>query len=130
MRHVRNASDGFRNPSMELPSRAKGEILLPAGEMTDIRRRLRLLAAKHDLTTVIACAFDHRTRILPFVYADLRMVPAGVRAIGSALVDSGFEKTRIVLQQWNRSFNPEQMQLEGRIPDLFLVSSMHLHSAA
>lgn len=114
---------------MELPSRAKGEILLPAGEMTDIRRRLRLLAAKHDLSTVVACAFDHRTRILPFVYADLRMVPAGVRAIGSALVDAGFDKTRIVLQQWNKRFSPEEMRLEGKIPDLFLVSSMHLHSA-
>ncbi|HTN74998.1 MAG TPA: radical SAM protein [Pirellulaceae bacterium] len=114
---------------MELPSRPKGEILLRDGEMLDIRRRLRLLAAKHDLTTVIACAFDHRTRILPFVYADLRMVPAGVRAIGSALVDSGFEKTRIVLQQWNKKFSPTEMRLDGRLPDMFLVSSMHLHSA-
>ena len=66
---------------MELPSRPKGEILLPPGEMTDVRRRLRLLAAKNDLVSVIACAFDHRTRMLPFIYADLRMIPAGVRAI-------------------------------------------------
>jgi radical SAM superfamily enzyme YgiQ (UPF0313 family) len=57
------------------------------------------------------------------------MVPAGVRAIGSALADSGFGKTRIVLQQWNRHFRPSQMRLDSRIPDLFLVSSMHLHSA-
>ena len=114
---------------MELPSNPKGEILLPAGEMIDIRRRLRLLADKHDLASVIACAFDHRTRILPFVYADLRMAPGGVRAIGSALVDSGFPKTRIVLQQWNKNFSPSEMRLDGRIPDLFLVSSMHLHTA-
>jgi radical SAM superfamily enzyme YgiQ (UPF0313 family) len=114
---------------MELPSRAKGQILLPAGEMTDIRRRLRLLAARHDLVSVIACAFDHRTRVLPFIYADTRMIPAGVRAIGSALVDSGFSKTRIVLQQWNKNFSPTQMRLDGRLPDLFLISSMHLHSA-
>ena len=115
---------------MELPSRIKGDILLPPDEMSDIRRRLRVLAKNNDLTTVVACAFDHRTRILPFIYADMRMVPAGVRAIGSAMVDSGFEKTRIVLQQWNKRFNPEEMRLEGKIPDLFLVSSMHLHSAA
>jgi radical SAM superfamily enzyme YgiQ (UPF0313 family) len=114
---------------MELPSRPRGEILLPPGEMTDIRRRLRGLAAHHDLVSVIACAFDHRTRILPFVFADLRIIPAGVRAIGSALADSGFTKTRIVLQQWNRSFSPRDMRLDGRIPDLFLVSSMHLHAA-
>ncbi|MGC8552482.1 MAG: hypothetical protein ACP5O7_06400 [Phycisphaerae bacterium] len=77
---------------MELPHRGRGDELLPLGELTDIRRRLRLLAPKHDLTTVIACAFDHRTRMLQFIYADTHMVPAGVRAIGSALFDSGFEK--------------------------------------
>ena len=114
---------------MELPRRPAGDVLLAPGEMTAIRQRLRGLASRHDLSTVIACAFDHRTRILPFIYADLRMVPAGVRAIGSALADSGFSKTRIVLQQWNRNFSPSQMRLDGRIPDLFLVSSMHLHSA-
>ena len=42
--------------------------------------------------------------MLPFTYADMRMVPAGVRAIGSAMFDAGFNKTRIVLQQWNRNF--------------------------
>ncbi|MCD0419551.1 radical SAM protein [Rubrivivax sp. JA1024] len=57
------------------------------------------------------------------------MAPGGVRAIGSALADVGFDKTRIVLQQWNRNFSPPQMRLDGRIPDLFLISSMHLHSA-
>jgi radical SAM superfamily enzyme YgiQ (UPF0313 family) len=84
-------------------------------------------AQQHDLSSVIACAFDHRTRMLPFIFADTRMIPAGVRAIGSALVDAGFDKTRIVLQQWNRNFRPSQMQLEGRISDLFMVSSMSLH---
>jgi radical SAM superfamily enzyme YgiQ (UPF0313 family) len=68
--------------------------------------------------------------MLPFVYAAMRMAPAGVRAIGSAMVDAGFEKTRIVLQQWNRNFRPSQMRLDGRIPDLFMVSSMQIHSAA
>jgi radical SAM superfamily enzyme YgiQ (UPF0313 family) len=114
---------------MELPSRERGKILLNPGEMVELRARLRAMAQRHDLTTVIACAFDHRTRVLPFIFADLRMPPAGVRAIGSALVDAGFPKTRIVLQQWNKSFSPSQMRLDGRIPDLFLVSSMHLHGS-
>ena len=113
---------------MELPRRARGDELLKPGELTDLRRRLRRVAAKHDLVTVIACAFDHRTRMLPFIFADTRMAPAGVRGIGSAMVDAGFAKTRIVLQQWNRHFRPSQMQLDGRIPDLFMVSSMGLHS--
>jgi len=115
---------------MELPTRASGDQLLVGGELVDIRRRLRSLASGHNLATVIACAFDHRTRMLPFFYADLRMAPAGARAIGSAMVESGFEKTRIVLQQWNRSFRPSHMRLDGRLPDLFLISSMSLHTAA
>lgn len=115
---------------MELPRRERGDELLRPGELTHLRARLRLLARQHDLVSVIACAFDHRTRMLPFIYADMRMAPAGVRAIGSAMADVGFEKTRIVLQQWNRNFRPSQMRLEGRIPDIFMVSSMQLHTAA
>src|SRR3954463_5860270 len=113
---------------MELPRRNRGDELLKPGELTQLRMRLRAIAPKHDLATVIACAFDHRTRMLPFIFADTRMAPAGVRAIGSAMVDSGFEKTRIVLQQWNRSFRPSQMQLDGKTPDLFMVSTMGMHA--
>ncbi|MCH7813495.1 MAG: radical SAM protein [Planctomycetes bacterium] len=115
---------------MELPRRTRGDELLKPGELLDLRQRLRKLAPQHDLTSVIACAFDHRTRMLPFIFADLRMAPAGVRAIGSAMFDCGFQKTRIVLQQWNRNFRPSQMRLDGRIPDLFMVSSMQIHSTA
>jgi radical SAM superfamily enzyme YgiQ (UPF0313 family) len=113
---------------MELPRRTRGDELLKPGELTHVRERLRIRAREHDLSTVIACAFDHRTRMLPFIFADTRMIPAGVRAIGSALVDAGFDRTRIVLQQWNRNFRPSRMQLDGRIPDMFMVSSMSLHS--
>src|SRR3954469_14327142 len=113
---------------MELPRRARGDELLEPGALARLRARLRRVAPAHDLTTVIACAFDHRTRMLPFIFADTHMAPAGVRAIGSAMVDAGFNKTRIVLQQWNRSFRPSKMQLDGRVPDLFMVSSMGLHS--
>ena len=114
---------------MELPRRARGDELLGPGELAGVRLRLGNLAPKHDLTTVIACAFDHRTRMLPFIHADLKMAPAGARAIGAAMADAGFHKTRIVLQQWNRNFRPSRMRLDGRIPDLFMVSSMQLHSA-
>ena len=113
---------------MELPRRNRGDELLPPGELLKLRARLRYMAPRHNLTTVIACAFDHRTRMLPFIFADTRMAPAGVRSIGSAMADSGFEKTRIVLQQWNRNFRPSQMRLDGRVPDIFMVSSMGLHS--
>jgi radical SAM superfamily enzyme YgiQ (UPF0313 family) len=114
---------------MELPRRARGDELLKPGELLAIRARLRALATQHDLATVIACAFDRRTRMLPFFYTDLRMAPAGVRAIGSAMVDSGFPRTRIVLQQWNPNFSPSRMRLDGQMPDLFMLSGMSLHTA-
>jgi len=114
---------------MELPRRSRGDELLRPGELTAIRKRLRSVAPRQDLTTVIACAFDYRTRMLPFILADRRMVPAGVREVGAAMVDSGFVKTRIVLQQWSRRFRPSLMKLDGRIPDLFMVSSMQIHYA-
>src|SRR5262245_12585305 len=114
---------------MELPARAKGDELLRPGAMTAVRARLRAHARRHDLATVIAYAFDHRTRMLPFFMVDSRMSPAGVRGIASAMVDAGFEKTRVVLQTWNPRFRPSKMRIDGRIPDLFLVSSMWIHSA-
>jgi len=64
---------------MELPRRTRGDELLKPGELSELRGRLRACSRKHDLATVITCAFDHRTRMLPFVYADRRMAPAGVR---------------------------------------------------
>ncbi len=115
---------------MELPRRQRGDELVKPGQLSELRARLRRLSQQHDLTSVVACAFDHRTRMLPFIYADMRMAPAGVRAIGSALADAGFHKTRIVLQQWSPGFRPSQMRLDGRVPDLFLVSSMQIHTTA
>jgi len=114
---------------MELPRRSRGDELLKPGELLALRKRLRNMAPQHDLASVIACAFDHRTSMLPFIYADKRMAPAGVRAVGSAMVDAGFEKTRVVLEQWNPNFRPSAMRLDGRMPDLFMVSSMQIHGA-
>lgn len=115
---------------MELPRRARGDELLKDGQLTNLRNHVRRLSAGHDITTVIACAFDHRTRMLPFIYADMRMVPAGVRAVASTMLDAGFTRTRVVLQQWNRNFRPVHMRVDGRVPDIFMVSSMQIHTAA
>ncbi|MFN0135951.1 MAG: B12-binding domain-containing radical SAM protein [Phycisphaerae bacterium] len=115
---------------MELPRRSRGDELLKPGKLLSLRNELRRQTPQHDITTVIACAFDHRTRMLPFIYADMKMAPAGVRAIGSAMLDAGFTKTRIVLQQWNKNFRPSHMRVDGRVPDLFMVSSMQIHTAA
>ncbi|MFW6061267.1 MAG: B12-binding domain-containing radical SAM protein [Planctomycetota bacterium] len=114
---------------MELPSRARGDQLLPDGALRAKLDRLCAMSGHHDLATVIINAFDWRTRMLPFFWSDIRMVPAGVRALGSALSEAGFDKTRIVLQQWSRHVQPSRLRLDGRIPDLLLISSMQIHSA-
>lgn len=113
---------------MELPRREPGDELLPPGAMTALRARLRARVPAQDLTAVVACAFDHRTRMLPFLYADKRMAPAGVRAVGSALADVGLARTRIALQQWRPNLRPTAMRLDGRLPDLLLISSMAIHA--
>jgi hypothetical protein len=77
---------------MELPFRQKGDELLRPGEMLAMRERFRRHAKTNDLTTVMAYAFDRRTRMLPFVHIDKRMTPAGVRGIGSAFLDAGLRR--------------------------------------
>lgn len=62
---------------MELPRRKRGDELLKPGALPNLRNRLRRNAHQHDLTTVIACAFDHRTQMPLLFYADKRLAPAG-----------------------------------------------------
>lgn len=115
---------------MELPLRSKGDELLPEGALLALRSRLRTLSARFpDLTTVIGYAFDLRTRTLPYRVVDKITVPAGPRELAANLIDAGFARTRIVLGQWNPNFAPSEMSLDGRIPDLFLVSGLSVHSA-
>ena len=115
---------------MELRRRQAGDERLPSGAYSALRKRLRRLAPGQGLRSVVVHAFDWRTRMLPFHYSSLRIAPAGVRAVGAALADAGFDQTRIVLQQWNRRFRPSQARLNGRLPDLLLVSSMQIHAEA
>ncbi len=68
---------------MELRRHKPGDELLRPGELLALRRRVRNIARRHDLASVIACAFDHRTRMLPSIYADMRMAPAKSRAGGA-----------------------------------------------
>jgi radical SAM superfamily enzyme YgiQ (UPF0313 family) len=113
---------------MELTCRQAGDILLPPGAQRDLRGRLARLGGSQPIPTIAACAFDHRTRMLPFIYADTHMVPAGVRTIAAELIEAGIGPMRIVLQQWNKHFRPSQARLDGEMPQLILLSSMSLHT--
>jgi radical SAM superfamily enzyme YgiQ (UPF0313 family) len=80
-------------------------------------------------SAVLVHCFDDRTRILPFVFADTRIVPAGVRQVAASLLESGVLQLRIVLQQWTPAVEADSLSLGGRRPDLLLLSAMSLHTA-
>jgi radical SAM superfamily enzyme YgiQ (UPF0313 family) len=81
-----------------------------------------------DLTALVMYAFDNRTRLLPFLFADSRIVPAGVRAITDALHEAGLTKSRIVFQLWSPNVLPSNAMMEGRRPDIVMISSMQIHA--
>ncbi|MBN1345300.1 MAG: radical SAM protein [Phycisphaerae bacterium] len=113
---------------MELPRRPRDDIFTPAGEFRALRARVRQMATGLDIPSVIVYAFDSRTRILPFLFADKMMAPAGVRLIGSTLCDCGLTQNRIVLQQWTPNFRPSLAKIGGRVPEMLLISSMQIHA--
>ena len=113
---------------MELPRRARDDVYLPDGEFRRRVLALRQLKHAHDLRVGLVYAFDFRTRMLPFWYADKRMAPCSVRLLADVLSAAGFTNLRIVLQQWSPRVLPSQMQLNGKPLDILLVSSMQVHS--
>lgn len=113
---------------MELPRRHRDDVYLPDGEF---RRRITALRGRkqaHDLAIGIMYAFDVRTHMLPFWYADRRMAPCAVRLLADILFEAGFENQRVVLQQWSPNVLPSRMRLAGRPLDILLVSSMQVHA--
>jgi radical SAM superfamily enzyme YgiQ (UPF0313 family) len=114
---------------MELPSRPKHDRYTRPGQYTELERRLRANPAAADIATVVAYAFDMRTRLGPFLFADMRLLTAGPRAVAAALYRAGFTRTRAVLTQWNPNFRPSRARLDGELPQMLFVSSMQIHSA-
>src|SRR5712691_7062393 len=115
---------------MELPSRPKNDRYTPPGRYHELEHRLRISHGVSDIPTLVCYAFDYRTRLGPFLFADTRLLTAGPRAIASALYSSGFTKTRIILRHWNRNFRPSEARLNGVLPQMIFVSSMQIHSAS
>ncbi|MHC4066151.1 MAG: B12-binding domain-containing radical SAM protein, partial [Planctomycetota bacterium] len=113
---------------MELPKRPKGDEYTDCGEYPLLRRRIRAAAEGLNIPSAVVYAFDSRTRLLPYFFTTHRMAPAGARAVGAALHDSGLTNTRIVLQQWNPNFRPSLARLDGRPIEMLLVSSMQIHA--
>src|SRR5262249_48286441 len=100
------------------------------GQYAELEKRLRANPATRDIAALVCYAFDFRTRLGPFLFADMRLLTAGPRAVAAALSHAGFSKTRIVLRQWNRNFKVSEARIDGQIPELLLISSMQIHSAS
>ncbi len=114
---------------MELESRPTNDRYTRPGEYREIESRLAKLADNAEVPCLVAYAFDMRTRLGPFLFADMRLLTAGPRAIGSSLYAAGFTRTRIVQTQWNPNFRPSLARIDGRLPQMLFVSSMQIHSA-
>lgn len=113
---------------MELPRRDPADVYLPNGAFTAMTQRLKDRHGDHDLRIAIVYPFDFRTRMLPYWYADTRVVPCSVRTLADCLQEAGFEHVRIVLQQWTPNFKPSQAVLDGRPLDVLMVSAMQVHA--
>jgi radical SAM superfamily enzyme YgiQ (UPF0313 family) len=115
---------------MELPSRPKNDRYTRPGEYRELEHGLRARPDTGNLPVLVCYAFDQRTRLGPFLFADMRLLTAGPRAISAALYQAGFTRQRIVMRQWNRNFRPSVARLDGQPAHLLFVSSMQIHSAS
>src|SRR5260370_37878316 len=115
---------------MELLSRAKNDRYTRPGHYQELEKRLRNNPATAQIPVLVCYAFDFRTRLGPFLFADTNLLTAGPRAIASALYEAGFTKTRVVLRQWNRNFRPSEARFDGEPAQMLFVSSMQIHSAS
>lgn len=116
---------------MELPSRSKNDRYTRPGEYLELEDRLRRHAAANaNIPTLVAYAFDYRTRLGPFLFLDRSLLPAGPRAIAAALHKCGFTRTRVAMRQLNPNLQVSQARIDGRIPEMLFVSAMQIHSAS
>jgi radical SAM superfamily enzyme YgiQ (UPF0313 family) len=115
---------------MELLSRPKNDRYTRPGQYGELERRLRNNPANGEIPVLVCYAFDFRTRLGPFLFADMRLLTAGPRAIAAAVHQAGFTRTRTVLRQWNRRLRPSLARLDGEPPQMLFVSSMQIHSAS
>src|SRR5262245_22462013 len=114
---------------MELISRPKNDRYTRPGHYRELESGLRKYPAHAEIPCLVAYAFDMRTRLGPFLFADMRLLTAGSRAVASALYAAGFTQTRIVQTQWNPKFRPSEARFGNKPVQMLFVSSMQIHSA-
>jgi radical SAM superfamily enzyme YgiQ (UPF0313 family) len=115
---------------VELPQRAKGDQYAKPGQYREWESRIRRRVEGHDVPILFVYAFDPRTRLGPFLYLDKCLLPCAPRAVAAALHAAGFKNIRVVMQTWNPRLQPSQARFDGKPPEMLLISSMQIHSAA
>lgn len=113
---------------MELPVRAKGDEFAPAGRIAQLLGQIAARPGVCDIPVGCFYAFDLRTRMLPFIFYDSRMLPAGLIAIASAFHLAGF-KTRGIFQAWSPNVRPSKCQMDGVGLGVMTTTAMQINSA-
>ena len=114
---------------MELPARSHSDRFTTPGRYRELETQIRSHVAGSDTPILFIYAFDPRTRLGPFVFVDKSLIPGAPRAVGSALYAAGFRNVRLVLQQWNPNIRPSAASVDGKPPQVLMVSAMQIHSA-
>ena len=115
---------------MELPKRPAGDVYTSPGRYQTLQSGLRVRQEPRDIPVLFVYAFDYRTRLGPFLHLDKMLIPGAPTTVGAALHSAGFRALRLVLQQWTPNVLVSRTRINGRPPELLLVSSMQIHSAA
>lgn len=113
---------------MELPKRAKNDVYTRPGQYLELQTAIQRRREVGRIPALVVYAFDYRTRLGPYLFIDKSLIPGGPRAVASALYACGFEKLRVVLQQWSPNVRPSRALIDGERPELLFVSSMQIHS--
>ena len=115
---------------MELPRRVKEDRFTTPGRYGELESQIRHRVRKHAIPTLLMYAFDMRTRIGPYVFTDKVLIPGALPAVAAALYAAGLTNLRVAMSQWNPNLQPSTARIDGRPPELLLISAMQIHSAA
>jgi len=115
---------------MEPTKRTGEERFVPAGRYAQLESAIRGMVRGRSVPTLLIYAFDHRTRLGPFLFSDMALIPGAVWSLAAALTCAGIGPVRSVMQMWNPRVLPSQALIDGCRPEMLLVSSMQIHSAA
>ena len=111
----------------ELAGKDKDSVFASDGRLGELFRRIASRPGVGEIPVACFYAFDFRTRTLPFLFYDSRMVPAGLVAIVSALHSAGF-KARGVLQIWSPHVRPSKCRIDGQPVQVITTTAMQVHS--